>query len=86
MKITGTLRKEEVKQFKRKDGSVGESKSFFIEPEGSIYPIEVSTSNMNLKVGKIGDKVNLDINLYPYYFENNTRKKAYITYYIPNKD
>ena len=85
MKITGILKKEEIKKFKRRDGSDGKSKNIYIEPEGSIYPIMVSTSDVNLKVGNIGDRVELEVALYPYFFQDGQRRKAHISYYIPEK-
>jgi hypothetical protein len=42
MKITGILKKEEIREFTRKDGTQGKSKSLFIEPQGSIYPLKVN--------------------------------------------
>jgi len=85
IKIKGILKKEEVKQFVKKDGSRGEIKNFFIEPEGTIYPIKISTTNVDLKIGKEGGVVELGVSVFPYYFQDGKKKKALLDYYIPNK-
>ncbi len=83
-KLTGILKKEEIKEFVRKDGTPGQVRTLFIEPEGSVYPIKVSVSDMELDVGSEGDVVSLDVNIFPYYFQDKQRKKAFADYYIPN--
>lgn len=85
IKIIGILKKEDTKQFTKKDGTQGEVKNIYVEPEGSIYPIKINTSDINLSVGQIGDKVELEVAVFPYYFEDKKRKKAFIDYYIPVK-
>ena len=84
-KLTGILKKEEIREFTRKDGTPGKSKTFFIEPEGSVYPIKVNVSDVDFKAGKIGDTVTLDVNIFPYYIVDKKRKRAFADYYIPNK-
>ena len=84
-KLTGILKKEEIRDFTRKDGTPGQSKTLFIEPAGSVYPIKVNISDMELKVGKIGETVTLDVNIFPYYIADKKRKRAFADYYIPNK-
>ena len=84
-KLTGILKKEEIREFTRKDGTQGKSRTLFIEPEGSIYPIKVNVSDMELKIGKQGELVNLDVSIFPYYIQDKQRKKAFADYYIPNK-
>lgn len=84
-KLTGILKKEEVRDFTRKDGSQGKSRTLFIEPEGTIYPVKVNTGDMDLKVGKVGDKVTLDVSIFPFYIQNKQRQRAFMDIYIPNK-
>ena len=85
MKITGILKKEEIREFTRKDGTQGKSKSLFIEPQGSVYPIKVNVSDVELKVGKQGETVSIEVAVFPYYIQDGKRKKAFADYYIPNK-
>jgi len=84
-KLTGTLKKEEIREFTRKDGTQGQSKTLFIEPEGSIYPIKVNISDIDLKVGKQGESVTLEVAIFPYYIQDKKRKRAFADYYIPIK-
>ena len=85
-KVTGILRKEEVKEFiRKKDNTKGLTRTLYIEQEGEISSVPVSCSDMDLKVGKIGEKVSLEIAVYPYYFADGKRKPAKCDYYIPNK-
>jgi hypothetical protein len=84
-KLIGILKKEEVREFTRKDGSQGKSKTIFIEPEGSIYPVRVNVADTDLKVGKQGEKITLDVAVFPYYIDNGKRKRAFTDFYIPNK-
>ncbi|MBU1044777.1 MAG: hypothetical protein KJ915_10320 [Candidatus Omnitrophica bacterium] len=84
-KLTGILKKEEIRDFTRKDGTQGQSKSLIIEPEGSVYPIKVNVSDVDLKVGKIGETITLTVAIFPYYIQDKKRKRAFADYYIPNK-
>lgn len=84
-RITGTLKKEEVQTFTRRNGEQGQKRILFIEPEGSIYPVKVSLPDMERKVGKEGDVVTLDVEVYPFYFDNGRRKRANVDFYVPNK-
>ncbi|MCD6556433.1 MAG: hypothetical protein J7K64_04495 [Bacteroidales bacterium] len=84
-KVTGTLKKEEVREFTRKDGTPGKSRSLYIEPAGSIYPIKVNCSDMDLKIGKQGETVSLEVEAFPYTIVDKKRKKAFLDIYIPNK-
>lgn len=84
-KISGILKREELRKFTRKDHTEGESRVLYIEPEGSIYPIKVNVSDMDLKVGKQGEKVTLEVELFPYHFAEGKRKRALLDFYIPAK-
>lgn len=84
-KLTGILKKEETREYSKKDGTQGKSRILFIEPEGTIYPVRVNLADMDAKVGKIGEKVTLDIEVFPYVIEDKKRKRAFCDFYIPNK-
>lgn len=83
--LTGILKKEEIREFTRRDGSQGKSKILYIEPQDSVYPIRVSVSDVNFKAGKVGEKVSLNIAVYSYHIVDRKRKRAFSDYYIPNK-
>lgn len=83
--LKGTLKKEELREFTRKDGTPGQSRTLFIEPVGSVYPIKVNVSDMDLKVGKEGDIVTLNVQVFPYTIVDKKRKRAFMDVYIPNK-
>lgn len=88
--ITGILKKEEIKEYVKKDGTPGKTRSLFIEPKGSIYPVKVNLSNLDKKIGKEGETVTLEIAVYPYHFikdenGNSIRKKAFMDVYVPDK-
>jgi hypothetical protein len=85
MTLKGILKKDEIKEITKKDGSIISKRLVYIEPEDSIYPIQVSIENQSLAIGKIGDKVSLEISIYPFYFEEGKIKRANVSYYIPNK-
>lgn len=84
-KLTGILKKEEVREFVKKDGTNGKSKTLFIEPAGSIYPVKITTADAELKIGKQGETVTVDVAVFPYVIQDGKRKKAFADYYIPNK-
>jgi len=84
-KLTGVIKKEEIREFTRKDGTPGQSRLVYLEPEGSLYPIKVNIQDMNLKIGKLGDLITLNIEIFPYYILDKKRKRAFADYYIPNK-
>jgi hypothetical protein len=83
--LKGTLKKEELREFTRKDGTPGKSRTFFIEPVGSIYPVKVNVSDLELKIGKQGDLVSLNVAIFPYYILDKKRKRAFVDIYIPNE-
>lgn len=84
-KLTGVLKKEEINEFTKKDGMTGKSKILFIEPLGSIYPVKVSVADLDFKVGKIGEVVTVDVEIFPYFIQDRKRKKAFADIYIPKK-
>lgn len=84
-KLTGILKKEETREFTRKDGTLGKSRTLYIEPEESVYPVRVNCSDLELKIGKQGEKVTVDVIVFPYIIENGKRKRALSDFYIPTK-
>lgn len=85
LKVNGIFKKEATREFTRKDGSRGKVRSVYIEPECDIFPIKVNVSDTDFKYKKQGDKVSIDIEIFPYYFVDGKRKRAYVDYYIPDK-
>lgn len=83
--LTGVLKKIEPRDFVRNDGTPGHSKTYFIEPLGKIYPIKVNVSSADHNLGKVGDKVQVEIETFPYTVVDKKRKKAFLDYYIPLK-
>jgi hypothetical protein len=83
--LKGILKKEEIREFTRKDGSQGKSKTLFIEPAGSVYPVKVNVSDIDMKIGKQGETVTVEVAVFPYYIQDGKRKKAFSDFYIPNK-
>jgi len=83
--LTGILKKEEIREFIRKDGTQGKSKTLFIEPKGSVYPVKVNVSDVDKKIGKQGETVTVEVAVFPYYIQDGKRKKAFTDFYIPNE-
>ena len=84
-KLTGVLKREEIKDYTRKDGTQTKIRSLYIEPQGSLYPIKVNVPDLDLKLGKQGETITVDIEIFPYYFQDKKRRKAFTNFYIPNK-
>ncbi len=89
-KIVRILKGEEIEEYTCKDGSLGRSKKVFIEPEGSIYPVKIAIADADYKVGKKGERVSLDVRVYPFMFKkqadgSNQRQKAMMNIYVPLK-
>ena len=84
--IKGTIKKDDVNEFIKKDGSTVQKRIIFLEPEGSIFPIKVYINDKDLDLGKIGDTVSLDVNIYPYYFLDKKVKRANVNYYVSSKE
>jgi hypothetical protein len=81
--LTGILKKEEIREFTKRDGSQGKSKSLFIEPKGSVYPVKVNVADPDIRIGKQGETVSVDVAVFPYYIQDGKRKKAFTDFYIP---
>lgn len=84
--IKGTLKKDDINEFTKKDGSTVQKRIIFIEPEGSIFPIKIYINDKDLDLGKIGDIINLDVNVYPYYFLDKKVRRANVNFYVSNKE
>ena len=83
--LQGILKKEEIKEFSKKDGSVVKKRIVYIEPQDSIFPVAVNINDYDLKLGNIGDQISLDVAIYPFYFQDGKIKRADVSYYVPNK-
>lgn len=83
--IKGIIKKDEVKEFTKKDGTIVQKRIIFLEPEGSIFPIKIYINDKDLDLGKIGNTVNLDVNVYPYYFLDKKVRRANVNFYVSNK-
>jgi len=84
--IKGTLKKDDINEFTKKDGTTVQKRIIFLEPEGSVFPIKIYINDKDLNLGKIGDIINLDVNVYPYYFLDKKVRRANINFYVSNKE
>ena len=84
--IKGTLKKDDINEFTKKDGTTVQKRIIFLEPEGSIFPIKIYVNDKDLDLGKIGDIINLDVNVYPYYFLDKKVRRANMNFYVSNKE
>lgn len=84
--IKGTLKKDDINEFTKKDGTTVQKRIIFLEPEGSIFPIKIYINDKDLNLGKIGDIINLDVNVYPYYFLDKKVRRANVNFYVSNKE
>lgn len=79
--IKGTIKDDKQEEYNRKDGTPGLKRNLFIEPDGSIYPQRVNFP-IGEKVGRVGDKVDMKVNIYPYYYLDGVRKRAFLSIYV----
>lgn len=80
--IKGIIKDDKTENFTRKDGTPGQKRLLYIEPLGSIYPVAVSVP-MDKDYGKIGAKVEFEVNVFPFCFVNKQRQRAYLSVYVP---
>lgn len=80
LKLTGILRKEEIKEFPRRNGETGREKILYIEPEGYIRSIMVHAPDTSLPLGEIGEMLELSVKVYAYPTKDG--KKAFVKYEI----
>ena len=83
--IKGIIKKDEIKEFTKKDGTTVQKRIIYLEPEGSIYPVKVYIGDQKLDLGKTGETVSLDVNVYPFYFQDRQIKRASVNFYVSNK-
>ena len=83
--IKGIIRKDDINEFTKKDGSVVRKRIIYLEPEGSIFPLKIYIDDQNLEIGKVGESVNLNVNIYPFYFLGNKIKRASVNFYVSAK-
>ena len=83
--IKGTIKKDKIEDFTRKDGTPGQKRILYVEPLNSIYPVAV-TVPISHDYGKIGASVEIEVNIYPFSFVNKQRQKAFLSIYVLEKD
>lgn len=83
--ITGTLKKDELKEFIKKDNSSVKKRIIYIEPKNSIFPIKISIEDQSLNLGNLGEEISLGVIAYPYYFKDGRMVKANLNFYVPKK-
>ncbi len=83
--LKGTIKDDKNEKFTRKDGTPGEKRLVYIEPEGSIYPVPVDVP-LDAKLGKTGEKTEIKVDIFPFYFAEGKRRRAYLSIYIPKPE
>lgn len=83
--LKGKLKRDETKEFKRKDGTIGNQRTLYIEPEGSVYPVAVSASDLAEDYGREGDDISIEVKIFPFNYIDGKRKRAFSSVYIPTK-
>ena len=82
--LKGIIKDDKTESFTRKDGTAGQKRTLFIEPNSSIYPQSVDVP-LDKKYGKIGDKIEIEVDVYPYHFVDKQRRKAFLSVYVPKE-
>lgn len=83
--IKGVIKDDKLENFTRKDGTPGQKRSLYIEPVNSIYPITVNVP-IGKDYGQIGDKVEIEVKVFPFSFVNKQRLKAFLSVYVSEED
>ena len=88
LKVIGTLKRDRIREYTTKSGESGSSREVFVlsDENNACYPIKVNVADKELKVGKLGEKVELSVDIFPYYIVDGKRKRAFVDIYIPNKN
>jgi len=81
--IKGTIKDDKIEKFTRRDGTPGQQRMLYIEPLNSIYPIAAKVP-LNKNYGAIGDKVDFEVNVFPFCFVNKQRQRAFLSVYVPD--
>jgi len=76
LKLEGTIKKIEVEEYTKKDGVKGSKRWVYIDCPNRIYPAKVEISNNDIKIGKEGDKISLNVGVDAYYWVDKTYNKA----------
>ncbi len=83
--LKGIIKEDKNENFTRKDGTPGVKRSLFIEPAGSIYPIKVGVP-LEKNYGKVGASIEILVNIFPYYYIDKQRKRAFLSVYVPDEN
>lgn len=83
--VTGILKADGIRTYRKKDGSEGKARFIYILPEGGLFPVQININDLDLDVGKIGDEVSFAVQTYPFYFKDGKRIKANLAFFIPKK-
>jgi hypothetical protein len=83
--IKGSIKDDKQENYTRKDGTAGQKRILFIEPEGSIYPVKVDVP-LDKKYGKVGDKVEIKVNVAAFHFVDKQRRRAFLSVYVPKDE
>ena len=83
--IKGTIKDFKVESFTRKDGTPGQKRTMYVEPNGSIYPLSVNVP-LNKEYGKVGSKVEVEVKIYPFSLVNKQRQRAFLSIYVPEDE
>ena len=83
--INGILENDMKTSYTNNDGSIVNRRIAYIRPKNGEPSFKVRVDDPSLVLGVIGHEVVLDIDIYPYYFENQRMKKAEIVCYISKK-
>jgi len=83
--IKGIIKDDRVENFIRKDGTPGQKRLLYIEPQNSIYPVAV-TVPLYKAYGPVGDKIEIEVKAYPFSFVNRQRQKAFLSIYVPEEE
>ncbi|MFH1641768.1 MAG: hypothetical protein ABIC04_02620 [Nanoarchaeota archaeon] len=77
LKLEGIIKKIEVEEYVKKDLTAGSKRWLYVERQHSIFPVTVEVTNNDLKLGKEGDKISIDVGIDAFYWESpKVRKKA----------
>jgi hypothetical protein len=83
--IKGIIKSDKTEDFIRKDGFPVKKRSLHIEPLDSIFPVAVSVP-LDKEYGKVGDQVEIKVNVYPFSFVNKQRVKAFLSIYVSEEE
>ena len=88
IKVIGTLKRDRIREYTTKAGEPGSSREVFVlsDDSKSYYPLKVNVADKDLKIGKLGEKVELDVEIFPYHIVNGKRKRAFVDIYIPKQN